>query len=130
MAASSQLPSVPDLSNQNWDKIKAAFGASGAALIYLQLGQFLCESEVFVRMTNNELRDLRLRIKFDMRSMALCCGIALSTYSRYEDGTAAVPARIERAALELEQIDKRFNVESAIRLRNVKYFMGAGNDFD
>jgi len=85
-------------------------------------------------MTNNELRDLRLRIKFDMRSMALCCGVALSTYQRYEDGTAAVPPHIERAALELEAIDKQFNIESKARIEveviKQKPFLSEGNDFD
>lgn len=59
-------------------------------------------------MTHNRLKKLRNEIKFDMRSMALCLGIPLSTYQRYEDGTAAIPVRIERAALELEQVNKTF----------------------
>lgn len=84
-------------------------------------------------MNNNELRELRLRIKFDMRSMALCCGVALSTFQRYEDGTAAVPSHIERAALELEQINKQFDIESEARINaevlKQKPFASAGNDF-
>lgn len=80
-------------------------------------------------MDKKELRELRKRIKFDMRSMALCCGIPLSTYARYEDGSAKVPVAIERAALELEQINKQFMVNMNKRLDNVKPFMSAGNDF-
>ena len=57
-------------------------------------------------MEAQELRDLRHRIKFDMRSTALCLGIPPSTYQRYEDGTARVPDRIERAALALEEFEK------------------------
>lgn len=60
-------------------------------------------------MTKEELRALRLEIKFDMRSFAACIGIPLSTYARYEDGSAAVPERVERAALELRQINITFN---------------------
>jgi hypothetical protein len=59
-------------------------------------------------MTREELRNLRLRIKFDVRSMALCVGVPASTYQRYEDGSAAVPLQVERAALELEQINTTF----------------------
>ena len=59
-------------------------------------------------MDKTELRNLRIRIKFGMSDMALCCGCPLSTYARYEDGTAAVPAGIERAALELETINREF----------------------
>lgn len=80
-------------------------------------------------MDNKELRELRTRIKFDMRSMATCCGVPLSTYARYEDGSAKVPAAVERAALELEQIDRQFNIEMTERLNNAKPFMSSGNDF-
>ena len=59
-------------------------------------------------MTKEELRELRHFINFDMRSMSACVGVPLSTYQRYEDGTAAVPERIERAVLELEQINRQF----------------------
>lgn len=57
-------------------------------------------------MTSEELRNIRHRIKFDMRSTALCLGIPPSTYQRYEDGTARVPDRIERAALALEEFER------------------------
>ncbi len=59
-------------------------------------------------MTKEALRDLRHRIKFDMRSMAECLGIPHTTLQRYEDGSAAVPDHVERAALELERINTEF----------------------
>ena len=57
-------------------------------------------------MTSDELRNIRHRIKFDMRSMASCLGLPCSTYQRYEDGTAQVPERIANAALALEAFEK------------------------
>ena len=57
-------------------------------------------------MTSEELRNIRHRIKFDMRSMASCLGLPCSTYQRYEDGTAKVPASVERAALALEAFER------------------------
>jgi transcriptional regulator with XRE-family HTH domain len=59
-------------------------------------------------ITKEELRALRHEIKFDMRSFATCLGIPASTYQRYEDGTAAIPERIVRAAYELRQINVTF----------------------
>jgi len=59
-------------------------------------------------MKKQELKEIRLKIKFDMDSFATCIGIPKSTYARYEDGSATVPERVERAALELEQINKTF----------------------
>lgn len=60
-------------------------------------------------MTKEELRALRLEIKFDVRSFATCLGVPKSTLQRYLDGTAAVPERVKRAALELRQINITFN---------------------
>ena len=58
-------------------------------------------------MTSAELRNIRHRIKFDMRSMALCLGFSShSTYQRYEDGTAKVPEKIACAALALEAFER------------------------
>lgn len=65
-------------------------------------------------MTSEELRNLRHRIKFDMRSMALCLGFSShSTYQRYEDGTARVPAHIARAALALEEFERECDAARA-----------------
>ena len=59
-------------------------------------------------MTTEELCNLRHEIKFDIRSFAACLGIPATTYQRYENRTAKVPERIERAALELRQINVTF----------------------
>lgn len=67
-------------------------------------------------MKNTELRDLRLKIKFSMADFALCVGVPKSTYQRYEDGSAAIPPAIERAALELEKINIQFNETSVARI--------------
>lgn len=67
-------------------------------------------------MTKEELRALRHEIKFDMRSMALCLGVPSSTFQRYEDGSAAVPERVKRAALELRQMNETFNDGMGLRL--------------
>lgn len=60
-------------------------------------------------MTKEELCALRHEIKFDVRSFAACLGVPASTLQRYLDGSAAVPERVERAALELRQINITFN---------------------
>ena len=58
-------------------------------------------------MKSDELRNLRHRIRFDMRSMASCLGLrSCSTYQRYEDGTAKVPEKIACAALALEAFER------------------------
>jgi transcriptional regulator with XRE-family HTH domain len=59
-------------------------------------------------MNAKQLKALRNRIKFDMRSLAACLSLPLSTYQRYEDGSAAVPERVSQAARELEARDRRF----------------------
>lgn len=65
-------------------------------------------------MEAQELRDLRHRIRFDMRSMASCLGLrSCSTYQRYEDGTARVPAHIARAALALEEFERECDAARA-----------------
>lgn len=55
-------------------------------------------------MTHIELKQLRHRIGFSMGDLSKCMGLKKSTYQRYEDGTAAIPSYVERAALETEQI--------------------------
>jgi len=59
-------------------------------------------------MTNIELKQIQDRIKFDAPSMALCMGIPYQTYRNYLYGASSIPPQIERAALELEQINKQF----------------------
>ena len=59
-------------------------------------------------MTATDLRNLRQKIGFSMSDIAACLGVPKSTYQRYEDGSSAVPANIERAAMELQQINDEF----------------------
>ena len=70
----------------------------------------------FVRMTSRELKDLRVGIGFSMADIAACLGVPKSTYARYEDGTAAVPSGIKRAAVELRQINETFMAELPARV--------------
>ena len=60
-------------------------------------------------MTVFELRAIQKRINFDAPSMAACLGVDREQYRRYYYGHAAIPANIERAALELEQINITFS---------------------
>jgi hypothetical protein len=64
-------------------------------------------------MTNIELQQLQKRIKFDAPSMALCMGIDYEKYRRFYYGHTVIPVNIERAALELEQIQKEFDIVRA-----------------
>ena len=65
-------------------------------------------------MTSEELRNIRHRIKFDMRSMASSLGLrSCSTYQRYEDGTARVPEKIAHAALALEEFERECDAARA-----------------
>lgn len=67
-------------------------------------------------MTAKQLKALRSRIKFDMRSLAACLSLPLSTYQRYEDGSAAVPPAVSQAAQELEARDRQFMAGIASRV--------------
>lgn len=67
-------------------------------------------------MTHTELKDLQDRIKFDAPSMAACLGVPYQTYRNYLYGVNAIPANIERAARELEQINAQFMAELPARV--------------
>ncbi len=67
-------------------------------------------------MTNKDLKDLRLAIGFSMSDIAVCLGVPKSTYQRYEDGTAAIPDPVERAALELKTINEEFIATAPARI--------------
>ena len=62
-------------------------------------------------MTAIGLRELQERIKFDAPSMAACLGVDYEQYRRYYYGHTEIPAKIERAALELEAINVVFMEE-------------------
>ncbi len=51
-----------------------------------------------------------------MADIAVCVGVPKSTYQRYEDGSAAVPPAVERAATELEKINIRFSETAVARI--------------
>lgn len=56
-------------------------------------------------MTSKELQKLQKKIKFDAESMALCLGLTLHCYRKYLYGENKIPSTVERAALELQQIN-------------------------
>lgn len=60
-------------------------------------------------MTHTQLKQIQQNIKFDAPSMALCLGIPYHTYRNYIYGANAIPESVERAALELEQINIQFS---------------------
>lgn len=57
-------------------------------------------------MTAAALQALQKRIRFDAPSMAACLGIPYQTYRNYRYGANAIPAHVERAALELERFER------------------------
>ena len=67
-------------------------------------------------MTAEDLKTLRHNIKFSMADIAACLGVPKSTYQRYEDGTAAIPPTVERAALELQKINEEFTATAPARI--------------
>lgn len=62
-------------------------------------------------MTHTDLQQIQQRINFDGPAMALCLGISHDQYRHYFYGHSKIPASIERAALELEQINATFMAE-------------------
>ena len=69
-----------------------------------------------VHMNHQQLKELRHIIGFSMSDIAVCLGIPKSTYQRYEDGSAGIPADVQRAALELKQINETFMAEAPARI--------------
>ena len=68
------------------------------------------------KMTKMEIKEIRELIKFDMRSLSLCVGIPLSTYQRYENGTAAIPEQLADKILEIRAINLTFTAGMAARI--------------
>lgn len=82
-------------------------------------------------MTSQDLQALQERIKFDAVSMSKCMGVPYNTYRNYlyEYVDKHIPAKAERAALELEQIQKTFDIqrdEDYCEFLNEKYSQGFG----
>jgi hypothetical protein len=63
-----------------------------------------------------ELKQLQYEIRFDAPSMACCLGVPYQTYRNYIYGINKIPPAVQRAALELEQINKTFMVEAVARI--------------
>jgi len=61
-------------------------------------------------MTPKELKAIQERIKFDGPATALCLGIDYEQYRRYIYGTTEIPESVARAAIELEAIEKQFDI--------------------
>lgn len=59
-------------------------------------------------MTPKKLKSVRRRMRYSMQELADCLGIPKSTYQRYEDGSAAIPAKIERDVLYYQELDRKF----------------------
>lgn len=70
-------------------------------------------------MTNTELRTIQETIKFDAPSMAACLVITTRCYYNYLYGVNKIPSQIERAALELEQINRQFIVDATARIDTI-----------
>lgn len=71
-------------------------------------------------MTAQELKNLQQRIKFDAPSMALYLGVSHDQCRKYLCGQTAIPPEVERAALELEHIEKQLDAQ---RLERYEAFL-------
>jgi len=59
-------------------------------------------------MTSDELKKLQQEINLDATSMSLCLGLTIHCYRKYLYGENQIPAKVERAVLELRQINETF----------------------
>ena len=59
-------------------------------------------------MTSDDLKTMQKMIKFDAPSMAAGLGISHDQYRRYYYGHALIPPYIERAAIELVNVNLMF----------------------
>lgn len=57
-------------------------------------------------MNPSDLQALQKRIRFNAPSMAACLDIPYQTYRNYLYGANAIPASVERAALDLERFER------------------------
>ena len=69
-------------------------------------------------MTHIELKSIQEEIKFDAPSMAACLGVSVRCYRNYLYGVNAIPPAVERAVLELRQINVTFIAEMGERIDN------------
>lgn len=59
-------------------------------------------------MTDEDLREIQRKIKFNAPSMALCLGIKYRTYRNYYYGMNRIPEHIAVKVLDLEQKNNEF----------------------
>lgn len=69
-------------------------------------------------MTHTDLQDIQTHINFDSRSMALCLGIDYEEYRRLYYGHKKITPQVERAAKELEQVNRQFMAEAPARIES------------
>ena len=67
-------------------------------------------------MTSDELKKLQQEINLDATSMALCLGLTTHCYRKYLYGENQIPTKVERAVLELRQINETFFNEMDSRI--------------
>lgn len=80
-------------------------------------------------MTAQELKKIETDIKFDAESMAVCLGLTTHCYRKYIYEENPIPERVARAALELVQIQKTFDIQRDLdycAFLNAKYPQGFG----
>ena len=62
-------------------------------------------------MKSQDLKELQQRIKFDAITLAKCLGISHDQTRKYLCGQTTIPTEIERAALELEHVEKQLDAQ-------------------
>lgn len=80
-------------------------------------------------MTFKELQELQAAVKFDCVSMAACLGLDYEQYRRFYYGHTEIPEKVERAAFELKQMQKTFDIqrdEEYCDFLDTKYPQGFG----
>lgn len=76
-------------------------------------------------MNAEQLQNIQKSINFDGPSMAICMGIDYEQYRRYYYGHTAIPDNIERAAMELQQINHKFIADAPARIdANIEKYGG------
>lgn len=61
-------------------------------------------------MTHTDLKAIQESLKFDAKTMSILLGIDYEQYRRYLDGAAAITETVARAAQELVNIEREFDI--------------------
>lgn len=61
-------------------------------------------------MTHTDLKAIQESLKFDAKTMSILLGIDYEQYRRYLYGTAAITETVARAAQELVNIEREFDI--------------------